>query len=148
MPGAKRNSYTSDFKLRVVAAAEDTSNRAAAREFNVGESSIREWRQMKNELLEINPRKRACRGPTAKWPQLENELKRWILSRREVNLPISTVAVQIQARLLAYENDVVDFAASFSWISKFMKRNKLSIRTRTTAGQQLPNNWKQKMMDF
>ena len=83
MPGAKRNAYTSDFKLRVVAAAEDTSNRAAAREFNVGESSIREWRQMKNELLEINPRKRACRGPTSKWPQLENELKRWILSRRE-----------------------------------------------------------------
>ena len=60
--------------------------------------------------------------PTAKWPQLENELKRWILSRREENLPISTVAVQIQARLLAYENDVVDFAASFSWISKFMKK--------------------------
>ena len=68
MPGTQRKSHTSDFKLKVVARAEDTSNREAAREYNVGESSVREWRKMKDELKEMSPRKRARRGPTAKWP--------------------------------------------------------------------------------
>ena len=35
----KRESYTTAFKLKVIRVAEETSNRAAARQFGVGESN-------------------------------------------------------------------------------------------------------------
>ncbi|XP_049760721.1 general transcription factor II-I isoform X6 [Elephas maximus indicus] len=139
MPGIKRKSYTADFKLKVVARAEETSNRVAASEFDVGESSIREWRKEKKELEKMNPRKRARRGPKAKWPELENDLKEWIISRREQNQAVSTVAIQIKAKLLANERGIPDFKAGFAWISKFMKRNGLSVRMRTAVHPQVPD---------
>ncbi|XP_049760720.1 general transcription factor II-I isoform X5 [Elephas maximus indicus] len=140
MPGIIHKSYTADFKLKVVARAEETSNRVAASEFDVGESSIREWRKEKKELEKMNPRKRARRGPKAKWPELENDLKEWIISRREQNQAVSTVAIQIKAKLLANERGIRDFKAGFAWISKFMKRNGLSMRMRTTVSPQLPDD--------
>ncbi|XP_023413203.1 zinc finger protein 263 isoform X7 [Loxodonta africana] len=148
MAGIKRKSYTADFKLKVVARAEETSNRAAAREFKVGESSIREWRKEKKELEKMNPQKRACRGPKAKWPELENDLKEWIISRREQNQAVSAVTIQIKAKLLADERGIPDFKAGFTWISKFMKRNGLSVRMKTTVGQKPPDDDSVEGSDF
>ena len=131
-------------------------NRAAAREFGISESSVREWRKMKSELEKMNPQKCARRGATAKWPQLESDLKEWILMRRKQDQPVSTLEVQIKAKLLANENDIANFKGSPSWISKLLKRNSLSIRTvRTrnqknisTEDQQLPDDWVQKVSYF
>ena len=41
----KRMSYEASFKLKVVKAAEETSNLEAARHFGVDESNIRRWRK-------------------------------------------------------------------------------------------------------
>jgi transposase-like protein len=40
-----RKSYTAMFKLEVVDFAKEKGNREAARKFNVGETSVREWRK-------------------------------------------------------------------------------------------------------
>jgi transposase-like protein len=40
-----RKSYTAMFKLEVVDFAKGKGNREAARKFNVGETSVREWRK-------------------------------------------------------------------------------------------------------
>lgn len=153
---ARRKAHTSEFKLKVVTRAEATGNRAAAREFGISESSVREWRKMKSELEKMSPQKCARRGASAKWPELENELKEWILARRKQDLPVSTLEVQIKAKLLATENDIANFKGSPSWISKLLKRNSLSIRTVktrnqkniSTEDQQLPDDWQQKVAHF
>jgi transposase-like protein len=41
---SRRKSYTAQFKLEVVEVAQEKGNREAGRLFNVGESSVREWR--------------------------------------------------------------------------------------------------------
>lgn len=80
----KRHSYTADFKLSVVQRAEDLgSNRKAAEEFGVNEKSVREWKMKKTELANMNPKKRARRGRRMRWPYLEEDLKKWVVERRE-----------------------------------------------------------------
>ena len=67
----KRKSYTAGFKLQVIKFAKEKGNRAAGREFDVGETSAREWRKDEKELKKLNPRKRARQGGKPKWPHLE-----------------------------------------------------------------------------
>lgn len=43
---------------------------------------------------------------------------------------------------------ITNFKGGPSWCYRFMKRNGLSIRARTTQGQQLPPDWEQKTRDF
>lgn len=148
MSGQKRKSYTADFKLKAIERAEHMSNRKAALELGIGESSIRDWRKDKDALMKINPRKRARRGPRAKLPTLEKDLKEWILSQREQKHCVSTQPIETQAKQLATQRGMFDFKAGFTWISKFMKRNSLSVRARTTVGQQLPENWEERMANF
>jgi transposase-like protein len=46
----RRKSYTAMFKLEVVNFVKEKGNREAARKFNVGETSVREWRKEKRSL--------------------------------------------------------------------------------------------------
>jgi transposase-like protein len=41
----RRKSYTTKFKLEVIEVAKEKGNCEAGRLFNVGESSVREWRK-------------------------------------------------------------------------------------------------------
>ena len=145
----KRKSYTADFKLSVVQWAKLHGNRAAGREFSVAESSIREWRKSEGVLEQMPPRKRARRGLPPRWPQLEANLAKWVLALRDDNRSVSTVAIRLQAKVMAREMKIENFkGGSPNWVVKFMKRNKLSVRARTTAGQALPPEWEKKMDDF
>lgn len=144
----RRKSYTADFKLSAIAHAEVHGNRATGRQFNIDESVIRGWRKEKGTLEKMNPRKRARRGPKAKWPHLEADLKQWIVAQRDNNRPVSTVAIKLKAKLMAAEKHIDDFKGGVHWVYKFMKRNQLSVRTRTTVGKSLPENWEKKTDDF
>ena len=76
-----RQSYTVSEKLGIVNYAEQNGNCAAEREFGVSESNVRLWRKSK-ENLEKTPRlKRANRGKTTAWPELEVDLLSWITKR-------------------------------------------------------------------
>ena len=115
----------------------------------MGETSVREWRKDEKELEKLNPRKRARRGGKPKWPHLEDSLAKWILAQRESNRAVSTVAIKSKARLLAHERKIDGFiGGSYNWVYKFMRRNNLSVRARTTVGQRLPEDWEQKVDDF
>ena len=145
----KRKSYTAEFKLSVVKHAKEHGNRVAGREFLVDEKSVRVWRKEEGELDKMNPRKRARRGKSARWPNLEVNLAAWVLAQRETNRAVSTVAIRSKAKLLAREMKIDSFTGgSSNWVFKFMRRNKLSVRARTTAGQRLPDEWEKKMEDF
>uniref|UniRef100_K7GBW1 HTH CENPB-type domain-containing protein n=1 Tax=Pelodiscus sinensis TaxID=13735 RepID=K7GBW1_PELSI len=127
-------SYTADFKLSVVTYAKENGNRAAGRKFSINEKSVCEWRKEDVDIEKLNPHKRAHQGKKAKWPNLEENLAKWVLARR---------AIKLKARLMAME-----MKSSGNWVYKFMKRNNLSVRARTSVGQWLPDEWKKKMDDF
>ena len=47
----KRCAYDAAFKLKVISAARETNNSAAAREFGVNEKHVRDWRNLKKPGL-------------------------------------------------------------------------------------------------
>jgi len=44
--------------------------------------------------------------------------------------------------------NVAEFVGGPSWCSRFMHRNRLSVRARTTVGQKLPDDWEEKVVNF
>ena len=59
---ARKRSYDMAFKLKVVACAEEESDRGAARRFGVDEKWVREWRKLKTELAQRGPKKKRLQG--------------------------------------------------------------------------------------
>jgi hypothetical protein len=55
----RRKSYTAMFKLEVVNFAKEKGNREAARKFNVGETSVREWRKEETVIKCLHQKKHA-----------------------------------------------------------------------------------------
>jgi len=46
--------------------------------------------------------------------------------------------ILFEARRLAIEMSITDFAGTTSWCERFMRRNGLRMRTKTTIAQKLP----------
>ena len=148
MPSQKRKSYSFELKLRAIARAEEKGNRAAAREFEVDESMIRDWRKKKPQIIKFSRRQRTCRGGKTKFPHLERTLKEWVISQRESSRAVTTVMIRLKAKELATQMNLADFIGGPSWCHRFMRRNRLSVRTRTTVGQKLPDDWEEKTINF
>lgn len=145
----KRRSYPAKFKLNAIKLAKVNGNRGAARELNVDEKRIREWRKQESVLKEMPREKRAQRrGPEAHWPDLENELCSWIENQRKNGRSLSTVLIRIKAKQMADEKGYDDFLGGPSWCNRFFKRNGLTMRSRTTVGQKLPDDWQEKKASF
>ena len=150
MPSLKRarQSFTFEYKLKVIARADAIGNRAAAREFEIDESMIRYWRKKKDVMTKLPKRQRTCRTGIAKFPALERTLKEWIISQRQNSRAVTTVMTRLTAKELAKQMNVAEFVGGPSWCSRFMRRNRLSVRSRTTVGQKLPDNWEEKVTNF
>ena len=73
MPSLKRahQSFTFEYKLKVIARADEIGNRAAAREFEIDESRILYWRKKKDVMTKLPKCQRTCRTGIAKFPPLE-----------------------------------------------------------------------------
>ena len=151
MPSLKRarQSFTFEYKLKVIARTDEIGNRAAAaREFEIDESMIRYWRKKKDVMTKLPKRQRTCRTGIAKFPALERTLKEWIISQRENSRAVTTVMIRLKAKELAKQMNVAEFVGGPSWCSRFMRRNRLSVHSRTTVGQKLPENWEEKVTNF
>jgi hypothetical protein len=116
--------------------------------YNVDEKSVRLWKEKKEVLEKLQRNKRAMRRRNAYWPELENELKNWVLSEWEKGLRISTPTILLKSKIIAREMGINDFKAYPSWCFRFMRRHNLSIRTISTAGQNLPEDWEAKAENF
>uniref|UniRef100_A0A915MSP8 HTH CENPB-type domain-containing protein n=1 Tax=Meloidogyne javanica TaxID=6303 RepID=A0A915MSP8_MELJA len=53
-----------------------------------------------------------------------------------------------QISSVSVDGDENCFEASYGWLRKFMKRNKLSCRRPTTTCQQIPENYQEKIINF
>ena len=148
-PSSSRRSYINSMKLEVIEIAKQKGNRAAAREHGVDESLVRRWRLRENVLKkQKTTAKAAGRGQRCRWPRLEKNMASWITAQRDAGTALSTVAIRLKASVMAKEMGHDDFMSSPSWCFRFMKRNNLFIRVRTTFGKKLPDDWEEKVQDF
>jgi hypothetical protein len=147
--GNIRKSYTSSDKLKIITYAEADGNRAAGREYDVGESNIRLWRYQKERLQKLPRSKMAERGKTAQFPDLEIELVKWITDRRMQGYAISTAELKLKATHLARQSyTTANFRGSISWRYAFLKRHDLSIRRGTNIAQKLPSDYQEQLTKF
>lgn len=148
MPPVKRKSYEAGYKVKVIQYAKEHGNRAAMREFGVGESVIRGWRKQEDALKKTKKSRKAFRGDKARWPDLENRVEAWVNEQRAAGRGISTVSIRLKAKTYAKDMDIADFQGGPSWCFRFMRRKELSIRQRTTVCQKLPKDWEEKLESF
>lgn len=98
-----------------------------------------------DELKQVKKTKRSFRGTKARWPQLEDKIEQRVIEQRTAGRSVSTVSIRLKATAVARDMQINDFRGGHSWCFRFMKRRNLSIRTRTTVSQQLPNDYKEKL---
>lgn len=140
MSNQKRLAYKAAFKLEVIKFAKEHGNRAAERHFGPPptEKMIREWRKQEDQLTKLGKNKHNLRKPTAKWSELEVEVKEWITSHRQNGISVSTKMIINEAKRIAVEKGIQDFTGSPSWCYRFMKRSGFSMRTKTRIAQKMP----------
>ncbi|KFD58406.1 hypothetical protein M514_00632 [Trichuris suis] len=124
MPFRGRKCYNAAFKLKVIAAAQATNNCAAARQFNVDEKNVRDWRKSEETLRRMPRRKCALRGGAPAWPQLEVAVAEWVVTQRQTGHPVTRNKIKRQALEWATRNPRLchGFTATSSWCSRFMER--------------------------
>ncbi|CAM1303093.1 Uncharacterised protein r2_g1309 [Pycnogonum litorale] len=93
----KRSSYDAGFKLKVIEFAEVNGNRAAEREFSVSEKLVRDWRKLKDTLMEMPKTKRAHRGRQAQFPEMEKDLLEGITNQRSSGYIVTLLQIRIKA---------------------------------------------------
>ena len=122
MPGVKRlcQSFTFEYKLKVIACVSEIGNRTAALEFEINQSMIHYWPKKKDVMAKLPKRQRTCCNGIAKFPALERTLKEWVVSQRESSCAITTVMIRLKAREFAKQMNVVNFVGGLSWCSHFM----------------------------
>lgn len=95
--------------------------------------------------------RRAFQGPkTGKFSQVEALLVDYLKALRGDGCAVSIEILRNQARLIARKEGIPakDFQASNGWATRFMRRNGLSLRRRTTLCQRLPEAYEDKIVDF
>lgn len=121
-----RKSYTVEEKLNIIKFAEENNNRVAARNFAINESSVRCFRRQKEMLLKMNPQKKSNRKANPHWPQLEEELKQYVINHpAEHGSKAKLKDIKREAIKIATKHGIEKFNGSNSYIFKFMQRHQL-----------------------
>ncbi|GFW30807.1 HTH CENPB-type domain-containing protein [Trichonephila clavipes] len=95
-PG-KRSKHSAGFKIKVIQFAKENGNRAAAMMFDIGESSIREWKKKEMSIINMPKKKCALRKGVTKWPILEESVVNWVLENRQNGLIVTRNSVRLFA---------------------------------------------------
>ena len=135
-------------KLRVVAYAVEKGNRTARKQFSIDESCVRRWRSQREKLLKTPRNKRALRGRSAAFPELEKEVVAWITEKRKAGTGVSPNVICLKAKSVVQRLGLEQFKTSKCWCYRFMDRCGFSIRRRTTTAQKLPQDYEEKLMKF
>ena len=152
--GKRIRSFTVSFKLTVIAEAEASSNRSAAKK----------WRTNKASLISLNgssagkKRKRVDGG--GRKPQfqaVDDVVLDWISIRQERGLQVSRKLIMKKAQVVYNElkttqadtiNYYGEFKASTGWLKNFMRRNHLSLRRKTSVAQKDPDRLVAKIVSY
>ena len=149
-----RRAFSIQRKLDAVALARKTSRSNAARVFKVDPKRIREWCKCEEKFIRTPKRAKRLEGGGrhVMHDAMEDELVRWITTQRAKSLRVSRKMIQSDARRIIQEEEdsCTTFIASDGWLRKFLKRNRFSLRKRTTVAQKTPEHVKEshRFLDF
>ena len=146
------NSYSIEYKLEVIAQAKRTSISEASRRFKIDRKRIREWIQNEQKLGASNKKRKRLLGGgrSVKLEDIDSQLVEWINNERAGGLRVSRKRIQRKALELydKEENKTESFCASDGWLFKFLRRNHFSLRRSTTIAQKMPEDVKQRVMNY
>ena len=150
MESKKRHKYTIAYKLQVIQYAKENGNRAAARHFGSPptEKMIRFWRKQEEKLQKAVKSKHGLRTKKAKWVELEEEMKAWVVDQRNQGAIVTTKQIIFEAKERATAKGYDDFGGNEGWCYRFMKRNGLAMRTKTKISQKMPMAYENKILEF
>uniref|UniRef100_A0A1I7VRT4 HTH CENPB-type domain-containing protein n=2 Tax=Loa loa TaxID=7209 RepID=A0A1I7VRT4_LOALO len=148
--GRKLKQYVLEEKLDIIDYAKIIGNRAAGREFNVAESSIREWRKNEQRLrsmFETTPERSRLDGggrrPVSE--DLEKGLLQYVTSRSDNETALTWHDIKDKANALW--KDICDrnpeyndrgFIANMGWVARFVRRNNITLQVTNSASTITP----------
>lgn len=150
--GRKLKQYVLEEKLDIIDYAKVIGNRAAGREFNVAESSIREWRKNEQRLramFETAPERSRLDGGGRRpiCEDLEKTLLLYIASTPESDAPLTWHAIKEKAndiwnKICEKDSEIKerDFIANMGWVARFIKKNNIQIAPNTTSTSPEPGS--------
>ena len=146
----RRLSYSIAFKIEVVNYTEKHGKWAAERRFGLPptEMMIWEWRKQRKDLIKADKSKKTLHSCAPEWQKHEEYVKNWIVDQRKNGIAVSTKMILIEARRLAIEISITDFAGTTLWCERFMRRNGLCMYTKIKVVQKLPREYARKMFWF
>ena len=151
-PSNTRRRFTNQKKAEMRLHYSTTGNfRETARAFNLNQSTVRgiiKTRPVTGKIIISKKQNFPGAGRPLSYPvELEDQLIKWILVLRDLNFPVSILALQEKAKNLIQPGNP-EFKASRGWIDKFFSRHKLYLRSRTSVSQKLPSQLESVLTKF
>ena len=146
----KKRSYTTAFKMQVVEHAEKHSKNGASRVFSVHRKCVQQWCKAKEDLQAAGRFTRRLPGGGRKPLStcIETQLVTWLQGKRSLRLRVTRKMVCQEAIKLHRQQGNTVFVASRGWLTRFMERQKISLRRRTTVSQRLPRDLAPKVVHY
>ena len=134
----RKRSYTVAFKLKVVDYAEKHSKRETSQVFCIDRKRVQEWCKQKEDLAIVGKNSKTVKrlGGGGRRPlsvSIENQLVDYLRTKRTERRRVTRKAIAREAVKLHREAGNETFVASDGRLAKFMKRNKVSLRRKTTS---------------
>ena len=143
-----RAAYTVEKKQQVVKYAKVHSIYQASKHFHISPGTIGPW--MKIDFSKENTLlfRVAGSGRKLSYPiEKEERLVAWVLEQRDLHLAV-TIQHIIDQAILTIQPSTPSFQGTRGWVQKFMRRNNLSLRAKTSIAQKLPAALEEKMAAF
>ena len=99
---------------------------------------VHAWRQQEDKLKTVNKSKHNLHCPCPQWPELEDDVKKWVVDERSSGRCVSTKMILNETRRVAEERRIQNFVGTKGWCYRFMKLQGLSMRTKTSIAQKMP----------
>ena len=146
--GKTLRNYTASFKLKVLCHAKQFTISSAARNFNVDRRMVARWvsnhTQLQAQATEKQGKNKKRLPGGGRKPlndELDQVVLEWTLDRRSKGLRVSRTLIRKTALLWSREmgNTETEFLASAGWCDRFIRRNGLSLRRKTSVCQKDPD---------
>lgn len=145
MGAFERRGFNLAYKLKVIKTCESLSNNISqtASIFGLHRRTVRLWCKNKASYSQLNykmSRFNNSHQERSLYPEIELQLKNWIIERRQSGACVNTVNLRAKSKIIASELGNSNFKASNGWMDKFLKRKKFVLRRVTSSGRDLPKN--------
>lgn len=136
----QRKQYSVEFKLNAVKLLETNLNniRKTSISLNVDRKTLRRWKNQKFSLLLCNKKRTAKKtgcGRKSFFPITEKQLSLFIDYERKVHKRVITRRRLLERARVISKNIYPNFKGTYSWVSRFLKRNNYCFRKITHTGQ-------------